>query len=151
MMMEISYLSDTLAMASAASLPADCATSVGCGTEICSNLTQTPFLVCWHCAYIWAHKAWQQHQYYLKIKWLRRLLNRRRIHILHAALALHLHARHGIQKSNQKAVMQNPSSQWRWWFDLHWSTEKFSEVIGNQTAYWKTTIYGVVHPGYNIG
>ena len=39
MMMEISYLSDTLAMASAASLPADCATSVGCGAETCSNLT----------------------------------------------------------------------------------------------------------------
>jgi len=37
--MEISYLSDTLAIASAASVPADCATSVGCGAEICSNLT----------------------------------------------------------------------------------------------------------------
>ena len=34
------------------------------------------------------------------------ICDQRRIHILHAALALHLHARHGIQESNQKAMMQ---------------------------------------------
>jgi hypothetical protein len=39
------------------------------------------------------------------------ICDQRRIHILHAELAQHLHARHGIQESNQKALMQNPSSQ----------------------------------------